>query len=109
MPKRTGRPPGFATDGPKIRSLRVDLGLTATEVGAKVGCDAQTVRRAERGGPIDPVFASRIARVLGLAAKDIAAPPREVAALNTKKGPVAANDRADERITAHRVPKQTKG
>jgi transcriptional regulator with XRE-family HTH domain len=80
MPKRTGRPPGFKTDGPKIRSLRVDLGLSATQVGAKVGCDAQTVRRAERGGPIDPVTASRIARVLGLGIADIAAPPQVTAA-----------------------------
>jgi transcriptional regulator with XRE-family HTH domain len=80
MTKRTGRPTGFATDGPKIRSLRVELGLTATEVGAKVGCDAQTVRRAERGGPIHPVFASRIARVLGLSVADIAAPSQVTAA-----------------------------
>jgi transcriptional regulator with XRE-family HTH domain len=81
MPKRTGRPPGFKTDGPKIRSLRVDLGLSATQVGARVGCDAQTVRRAERGGPIDHVFASRIAKVLGLdGIADIAAPPQVTAA-----------------------------
>ncbi|HET9974897.1 MAG TPA: helix-turn-helix transcriptional regulator [Streptosporangiaceae bacterium] len=75
MSKRTGRPPGFATDGPKIKSLRIELGLSATQVGAKVGCDAQTVRRAERGGPIDPVFASRIAKVIGLTLADIASPP----------------------------------
>ena len=80
MAKRTGRPPGFATDGPKIRSLRVDLGLSATQVGAKVGCDAQTVRRAERGGPIDPVTASRIARLIGLTLADIAAPAQVTAA-----------------------------
>lgn len=80
MPKRTGRPPGFATDGPKIKNLRVDLGLSATQVGAKVGCDAQTVRRAERGGPIDPVFASRIAKVIGLRLEDIAAPAQIPAA-----------------------------
>jgi transcriptional regulator with XRE-family HTH domain len=80
MPKRTGRPPGFKTDGQKIRDHRVDLGLSATQVGAKVGCDAQTVRRAERGGPIDPVFASRIAHVIGLDLTDIAAPPQVTAA-----------------------------
>ena len=75
MTKRAGRPPGWATDGPKIRTLRIALGLSATQVGAMVGCDAQTVRRAERGGPIDPVTASRIARIFGLTRADIAGAP----------------------------------
>jgi transcriptional regulator with XRE-family HTH domain len=72
MTKRTGRPPGLATAGPEIRRLRVGLGLTAEEIGARIGFHAESVRRAERGGPIGDVFASRLAKALGVEVGDIA-------------------------------------
>jgi transcriptional regulator with XRE-family HTH domain len=66
MPKRTGRPPGVRPDGPKVRSLRVDRGLTAAELGAKVGYSADAVWAAERGNAIGDVFASRLAKALSI-------------------------------------------
>ena len=71
MPKRTGRPPGLTPDGPKIRRLRVEHGLTAVQLGALTGFQAQSIRYAERGGNIGDVFASRIARALGVRMSDI--------------------------------------
>ena len=64
MPKRTGRPPGVRPDGPKVRSLRVDRGLTAAELGARVGYSEDAIWLAERGGNIGGVFASRLAKAL---------------------------------------------
>ena len=80
MTQRTGRPRGLATDGPEIRRLRVELGLTAEEVGTRIGFHAESVRRAERGGPIGDVFASRLASALGVKVRDIASPPAKVPA-----------------------------
>jgi len=71
MPQRTGRPPGVTPDGPKIKLLRVGLGLTTAQVAEKVGLHPQSVRHAEKGRPISDVFASRLARVLGVSMRDI--------------------------------------
>jgi transcriptional regulator with XRE-family HTH domain len=71
MPPRIGRPPGLTPDGPKIRGLRVGLGLTTAEVAARVRYDPQTIRRAERGGSVSDVLVSRLARTLGVSMRDI--------------------------------------
>jgi transcriptional regulator with XRE-family HTH domain len=71
MAQRKGRPPGVTPDGPKIKSLRVGLGLTTAQVAEKVGLHAQSVRHAEKGRPISDVFASRLARALGVGMRDI--------------------------------------
>ena len=77
MPQRIGRPPGLRPDGPKIRRLRAGLGLTADQLGAQVGFHPESVRRAERGGPIGDVFAGRLARAFGVEIEDITTPPGE--------------------------------
>jgi len=61
-------------DGPKVRSLRVDLGLTTAQLAEQVGLHAQSIRHAEKGRPISDVFASRLARALGVEVKEIASP-----------------------------------
>lgn len=71
MAQRKGRPRGVTPDGPKLRRLRVELGLTAVQVAEKVGVDAQSIRRSERGFRVDPVIASRLAKVLGVSMSDI--------------------------------------
>jgi transcriptional regulator with XRE-family HTH domain len=71
MAQRTGRPPGVTPDGPKIRQLRVARGLTSKEIAAQVRYDPQSIRHAERGGRISDVFASRLAKALGVSMSDI--------------------------------------
>jgi DNA-binding XRE family transcriptional regulator len=71
MPKRTGRPPGLKTDGPKIRRLRVEHGLTKVELAARLGLNEESIRRAERGGPLGDVTTSRLAKALGVRMSDI--------------------------------------
>jgi transcriptional regulator with XRE-family HTH domain len=71
MPKRTGRPPGLKTDGQKIRRLRVEHGLTVAQLADRLGVNQESVRRAERDGPLGEVTTSRIARVLGVKMRDI--------------------------------------
>ena len=68
---RTGRPPGLTPDGPKIRRLRIERGLTAVQVAGQIGYDAQSVRAAERGIRVGHVLASRLARALGVRLSDI--------------------------------------
>jgi DNA-binding XRE family transcriptional regulator len=75
MPQRTGRPPGLTPDGPKVRSLRVDLGLTTAQLAERVGVHPQSIRHAEKGRPVSDVTASRLARALGVELNDIASPP----------------------------------
>lgn len=79
MPKRRGRPRGLTPDGPEIRRLRVDRGWTAGQLGAQIGFHPESVRRAEGGRPIGDVFASRLARALGVRVEDIASPPDQEA------------------------------
>jgi transcriptional regulator with XRE-family HTH domain len=73
MAQRTGRPRGLTPDGEKIRRLRVDRGLTTAELAAQVGRHPQSIRHSERGGSISDVFASRLARALGISVKDLLA------------------------------------
>lgn len=76
MAKRTGRPAGHTPAGPKIRQIRVGLGLTVMQVATQTGYDPESIRRAERGsGRISEVFASRLATALGVQPEDIATPP----------------------------------
>ena len=56
MAQRTGRPPGVTPDGPKIKRLRVGLGLTTAQVAEKTGLHPQSVRHAEKGRRISDVF-----------------------------------------------------
>jgi transcriptional regulator with XRE-family HTH domain len=71
MAKRLGRPPGLTPDGPKIKRLRVGLGWTVPQLAAQIGRHPESVRRAEGGRPIGDVFASRLARALGVTMRDI--------------------------------------
>ena len=72
MPKRTGRPPGLRPDGPKIRSIRVELGLTTAQLAHRAGHSRVSIMAIERESlPISNVFASRLARALGVSMRDI--------------------------------------
>lgn len=76
MARRTGRPPGLRPDGPEIKRLRVRVhGLSAAELGAKVGYSEDAVWLAERSQGISELFASRLAKVLGVEVEDIASEP----------------------------------
>jgi transcriptional regulator with XRE-family HTH domain len=71
MAQRKGRPRGLTPDGPKVRSLRVGLGLSTAQLAERVGLHPQSVRHAEKGRRISDVYASRLARVLGVSMRDI--------------------------------------
>jgi hypothetical protein len=45
------------------------------QLGVQIGRDPESIRRAERGGPISDVFAVRLAKALGVEVGDIASPP----------------------------------
>ena len=92
MSKRMGRPLGLTPHGAEIRRLRVGLGLTAPQVAAQIGFHPESIRRVERGGRIGDVFASRLAKALGVKVEDIATPPESAAALDANKAPVAEDD-----------------
>ncbi len=63
----TGRPRGLAPDGPKIRRLRVDRGLTVTELAVQVGYHPKSLSRIEcQDRRISDVLASRLARALSI-------------------------------------------
>jgi transcriptional regulator with XRE-family HTH domain len=74
MTRRTGRPPGLTPDGTKIRSLRVDKGLTARELATQIRVHPDSIGQWEKGRPISDVYASRLARALGVTVGDIASP-----------------------------------
>ena len=71
MAHRTGRPPGLTPDGPKIRRLRVGLGLTVRQVADRICFTPQTVRHSEHGRPVSDVYISRLSKVLGVSMSDI--------------------------------------
>lgn len=89
MTQRTGRPLGVTPDGPKIKRLRVGLGLTTAQVAEKVGLHPQSVRHAEKGRRISDVYASRLAKVLGVSTRDISDMPDEDASEPEPKVPAA--------------------
>jgi DNA-binding XRE family transcriptional regulator len=67
-----GRPRGLTPDGPKIRSLRVDLGLTAAQLAPRVGLHPKTVMAIESTDQrVSDVTASRLATALGVKVEDI--------------------------------------
>ena len=67
-----GRPRGLAPNGPEIRRLRVDLGLTADQLAARLGCNPRTLSAWESEyRRISDVTASRLARVLGVSMRAI--------------------------------------
>lgn len=72
MERRTGNPRGLTPDGPKIRKLRVDRGLTVVQLAEAVGRMPLTVRKIELYSfRTSEVTASRIARALSLPAERV--------------------------------------
>jgi transcriptional regulator with XRE-family HTH domain len=74
MTRPPGRPRGLTPDGTKIRSLRVDHGLTARQLAAQICVHPDSIGQWEKGRPISDVFASRLAKALGVEVGDIASP-----------------------------------
>ena len=74
MTRPTGRPRGLTPDGEKIRSLRVDHGLTARELATQIRVHPDSISLWEKGNRISDVYASRLARALGVTVPDIATP-----------------------------------
>ena len=74
MTRPPGRPRGLTPDGEKIRDLRVDHGLTAPELATQIRVHPETIRQWEKNRPISDVYASRLARALGVTVPDIASP-----------------------------------
>jgi transcriptional regulator with XRE-family HTH domain len=65
MTLRPGRPPGLTPDGQKIRSLRVDQGVTLTELAIRIGYHPKNLSKVElQGKAISDVIASRLAKAL---------------------------------------------
>ena len=59
--------PGLRPDGPKIRQLREDRGITPTEAAKRMGSDRnpQSILMTEKySRPISRVFAAQLARAL---------------------------------------------
>ena len=78
MAQRTGRPRGLTADGPKIRRLRRELGLTAAQLGPQIGAHPKSLLQIEANGrPISVYSASRLAKALGVHMSDITNWPRE--------------------------------
>ena len=76
MPKRMGRPPGLTPNGPEIRRLRLELGLTAAQVAGMISYHRVSYLQAETSARrISDVTASRLAKVLGVRVQDIASEP----------------------------------
>lgn len=66
MPQRPGRPRGLTPDGPKIRQLRIDRGITVTDLAKRIGRHRDTIWGVE--GPkkwaMSEVLASQLATAL---------------------------------------------
>lgn len=63
------RHPGLQPDGRKIRQIRIDRGITVTDLAARIGRHRESVYWLERQQPrrarrISDVFASQLARAL---------------------------------------------
>ena len=74
MTRPPGRPRGLTPDGTKIRSLRVDHGFTAVQLAAQICVHPDSIALWEKGNRISDVYASRLARALGVTVPDIASP-----------------------------------
>ena len=57
---------GIFPDGEAITSIRRLIGLTQEQLAAHADCDVKTVRRAEKGEPVDLRTLARIASGLGV-------------------------------------------
>lgn len=60
------RPPGLQPDGPKIRQLRIDRGITVTDLAKQIGRHRDTISgvEGEKKRPMSDVLASQLARAL---------------------------------------------
>jgi DNA-binding XRE family transcriptional regulator len=59
-------------DGPTIRRIREDQGMTPGELAARIGRHRETIYRTESGGrPVSRVLAAQIARALGVTIEDV--------------------------------------
>ena len=74
MTRPPGRPRGLTPDGEKIRDLRVDHGLTAPELAAQIRVHPDSIALWEKGNRISDVYASRLAKALGVTVGDITTP-----------------------------------
>jgi DNA-binding XRE family transcriptional regulator len=79
MSRPPGRPRGLTPDGPKIHSLRIDRGLTIRQLAAQICVHKDSISQWEKGRPISDVYASRLAKALGVEVEDIADPPEALA------------------------------
>jgi len=62
-----GRPRGLKPDGPEMRRLRVDRGVTVTEMAIRIGMHPKSLSRIEcQGRRISDVYASRLAKALSI-------------------------------------------
>jgi transcriptional regulator with XRE-family HTH domain len=55
---------GAAANGPKIKLLRKQLGLTQAELAERAGCDVKTVGRSEQGQTLDTYILRKLADAL---------------------------------------------
>jgi transcriptional regulator with XRE-family HTH domain len=74
MARPPGRPRGLTPDGTKIHSLRLGRGLTHRQLAEKICSHPDSIGQWEKGRPISDVYASRLARALGVTVGDIASP-----------------------------------
>jgi DNA-binding XRE family transcriptional regulator len=60
------RQPGLPPDGPKIRQLRIDRGITVTDLARQIGRHRDTIWAVEgkKRYPMSEVLASQLARAL---------------------------------------------
>jgi DNA-binding XRE family transcriptional regulator len=60
------RQPGLPPDGPKIRQLRVDRGITVTDLAKRIGRHKDTIWgvEGEKKRPMSDVLASQLAKAL---------------------------------------------
>ncbi len=66
---------GIQVSGSKIRQLRKARGLTQQELAFQAQCDVKTIRKAENSKRVDLSTAGRLAAVLGVNVRDLAAAP----------------------------------
>jgi DNA-binding XRE family transcriptional regulator len=72
MSQRKGRPRGLTPDGPKIRRLRLERGLTAAQLAPRVPLHPKTLMAIEAANKsLSEVAASRLAKLLGVRMSDI--------------------------------------
>jgi transcriptional regulator with XRE-family HTH domain len=69
-----GQPPGLVPDGPKIRELRIERGITPTALARQIGRARSSIWNMEgTSRPISRVFAVQLATALGVTVADLLA------------------------------------